>query len=282
MKSAWDMTRKRFQVIEHLMMAKEWEFFMFVEIGLDRIHHAFWKYFDTTHHLYDPDKRYANVIRDYYRLLDDHIGRLLSILDENTVVFVVSDHGVKAMKGAFCINEWFIKKGYLVLNSYPDKPQPFEKLDVNWEKTTAWGWGGYYGRIFINRRGREIQGIVDDADFENVRTRIKRELESEKDRNGRVWDTKVHRPEELYPVLKGDVPDLMAYFDDLAYRSAGTVGHREVFLSGNDTGPDDAMHDWEGVYIKHDPAQKNREVLDSFSILDVMPEVMRVFGLERA
>ena len=45
-KEIWDMTKKRFEVIRYLIQEKEWDYFQFVEIGLDRIHHAFWKYLD--------------------------------------------------------------------------------------------------------------------------------------------------------------------------------------------------------------------------------------------
>ncbi|MBD3245818.1 MAG: nucleotide pyrophosphatase, partial [Candidatus Omnitrophica bacterium] len=39
--SVWEMTEKRFDVIEYLLTRKPWDFCMSVEIGLDRVHHAF-------------------------------------------------------------------------------------------------------------------------------------------------------------------------------------------------------------------------------------------------
>ena len=95
--------------------AKPWDLFMFVEIGVDRIHHAFWKYMDPDHHLYEPGNPYENTILDYYKHLDRKIGELLSSAGEDTVVLVVSDHGAKRMKGAFCVNEWLIEQGDLVV-----------------------------------------------------------------------------------------------------------------------------------------------------------------------
>jgi predicted AlkP superfamily phosphohydrolase/phosphomutase len=158
---AFKMTNDRFDVIEYLLKRKKWDFFMAVEIGLDRLQHAFWKYYDSTHHLYEPNHKYKNAICDYYKLLDDRIGRLLSIIDNNTTVLVVSDHGAKAMKGAFCINEWLIEKGYLVLNRYPEKIERFEKLDINWQKTRVWGWGGYEditAGCFLIKKGGKPKG----------------------------------------------------------------------------------------------------------------------------
>lgn len=48
------MTKKRFELIRYLIETKDWDYFEFVEIGLDRVHHAFWKYFDKNHHLHEP------------------------------------------------------------------------------------------------------------------------------------------------------------------------------------------------------------------------------------
>jgi predicted AlkP superfamily phosphohydrolase/phosphomutase len=45
----YEMTEKRFKVIKNLLKSKSWDFFMFVEIGLDRLQHGFWKFFDEEH-----------------------------------------------------------------------------------------------------------------------------------------------------------------------------------------------------------------------------------------
>ena len=43
-------------------------------------------------------------------------------------------------------------------------------------------------------------------------------------------------PAKLYGTATGDKPDLMVYFDELDWRSAGTVGHDSLYLFENDTG----------------------------------------------
>jgi predicted AlkP superfamily phosphohydrolase/phosphomutase len=108
----------RFKVIKCLMKKEQWEYFMFVEIGFDRLHHMFWKYYDNRHPNYEPNNRYVKVIPEYYKYVDKKIGEILSIIDDYTYVMLVSAHGTASMKGAFCINEWLIKKGYLVLKEY--------------------------------------------------------------------------------------------------------------------------------------------------------------------
>ena len=108
-----DMTRKRFKVLRYLMDEKPWDFFMFVEMGVDRIHHGCGPRHDATHRNHDPHSPFEHAIRDYYRYLDEEIGTLLERLPENTHVMVVSDHGVKKMDGGICINEWLRREGYL-------------------------------------------------------------------------------------------------------------------------------------------------------------------------
>ena len=49
------MTDKRFRLAEHLLETKPWELFAMVEIGLDRMHHGFWKDLDELHHRHEPD-----------------------------------------------------------------------------------------------------------------------------------------------------------------------------------------------------------------------------------
>ncbi|MHB8132094.1 MAG: alkaline phosphatase family protein, partial [Mobilitalea sp.] len=273
------MTKKRFTVIEHLMTEKPWELFMFVEIGVDRIHHAFWKYYDKTHPKYEPGNRYENVIPDYYRYIDKCIGRILSLIDDNTVVMVVSDHGAKGMYGCFCINQWLIEQGYLVLKSSPEKILDIEKAEIDWSRTKAWGWGGYYARIFFNIQGREPAGIISPDDFEKERDLLTEKLMGIRDPEGRLMDNKVLRPEELYRECKGDPPDLMVYFDDLRWRSAGTIGHGSLYLDENDTGPDDAVHDYQGIFMLYDPKQKFGQRVDGANLLDIAPTVLHILGL---
>ncbi|OGD15283.1 MAG: hypothetical protein A2V76_09810 [Candidatus Aminicenantes bacterium RBG_16_63_14] len=138
LREIYAMTEKRFEVMDWLMTVKPWNLFMFVEIGVDRVHHAFWKYMDPAHHLYEPGNRFENAIIDYYKYLDGRIGRLIAKAGDDTVVLVVSDHGAKRMKGAFCVNEWLIEKGWLAVKEKPSKPTSLDDLPIDWSKRAAW------------------------------------------------------------------------------------------------------------------------------------------------
>jgi len=280
LKQLYKMTEQHFTVLRYLAKTKPWHFFMFVEIGLDRVHHSFWKFFDKKHHLYKPNNKYENTMLDYYKFIDNEIGKLLKLAGEDTVVITVSDHGAKRMKGAFCINQWLIEKGYLKLKKMPPSGTSLTDAKVNWSKTQAWGWGGYHARMFFNVKGREPQGVIEPKNYESFRDQITHDLKAVRGPKGEKWDTKVYTPEEIYPNAIGDYPDLTVYFDDLSWRSAGTLGYNSYYLSENDKGPDDAVHSHYGVFLYYDPKRKmGGKKLGDVSLLDFAPTVLKVMGV---
>jgi len=276
----YDMTEIHFKTVKYLMQNKDWDYFKFVIIGLDRFHHAFWKYYDKGHQKYEDNNKFEGEMRKHYVYLDKKVGEILTLLDDNTVVMIVSDHGAKAMKGLICVNMALEELGLLKFNTKPKTRTRIGDADIDWKNTYAWGWGGYYARIFLNLEGREPNGIIKKADYEKIRDKIVNMLKNIKDVNGNPMNTKVCKPEELYEIIRGDAPDLMVYFDDLNWRSAGTVGYDSIYLDENDTGPDDAVHDWYGVYIIYDPKKKIGKDLGVKSILDIAPTSLNILRIE--
>lgn len=274
----YEMTKKRYKVAEHLMKTKEWDFFMMVEMGPDRMHHGMWKYFDKEHPKYEPSK-YGNVLRDYYKYLDEIAGNLISIAGKDTIVIVVSDHGVKRMIGGICVNEWLIKEGYLKLKEYPDKPARLGDVDIDWSNTIAWGEGGYYARLFLNVKGREPEGVVPPEDYEKVRDELISKLEALGDEKGNPIGTKVFKPQDIYPVCNGIPPDLITYFGDLYWRSVGSVGLKTVHTFENDTGPDDANHAQHGIFIMSNPDEQKTGKLSNLHIMDCAPTILDLLGV---
>src|SRR5208282_6044182 len=131
----FEMSRKQWKVVKWLLSEQPWDYFHFVDIGLDRMHHGFWNYFDKKHVQYEPGNKYEQLIPDYYLWLDEQIGSALELLDRDTVVLVVSDHGAQRLDGGFVVNEWLVKENLLVLDQdFPKEVTPF-KLKVNWGKT---------------------------------------------------------------------------------------------------------------------------------------------------
>lgn len=276
----YSMTRKRFALARHLLATRPWDFFMMVEMGTDRVHHAFWQYMDPSHHRYVPGNPFESVIEDYYAFVDERIGELLAVLPEDTHILVVSDHGAKCMEGGIAINEWLIREGLLVLEEYPAKPGRLEACKIDWSRTTAWGAGGYYGRLFLNVKGREPQGLIEPSEYEATRDRLIAAIQAIPDHNGNPLHTIVHKPESLYKTVRGAAPpDLFIYFDSLRWRSVGTVGTRELHTFENDTGPDDANHAEDGLLVAAGPGIPHVGPVPGMQLMDVTPTVLSLFGL---
>ena len=277
----FDMTRRRFALARHLWKRERWDFFALHEIGPDRLHHAFWKYFDPLHPRYVRDSKFASVAERYYALLDEEAGRLLEGLSDEVLVWVASDHGSQAMAGGFCINDWLIREGFLTLRGPAPAPgTPLESADVDWARSRVWAAGGYYARFFFNLRGREPEGIVEPHEIAPLARELDARLNAVVRPDGTPLEARLLDPAVVYREVRGDAPDRMGYFGGLRWRSAGTVGHDRLFLAENDTGPDDSVHSMDGLFLLHDPRGAGRaEPLGAQSILDVAPTLLLRLGV---
>ena len=155
-------------------------------------------------------------------------------------------------------------------------------MKIDWSRTTAWGSGGYYGRLFLNVKGREPQGLIAPDDYEATRDRLIAELEALGDPEGRPIGTRVLKPEQLYRTIRGAAPpDLFVYFGDLRWRS---VGHRRDRSDPH-------------VRERHRPRRRQprprwpadrdrarhrarRGRCAGMQLMDVTPTILRLFGLE--
>ncbi|MFC1629570.1 alkaline phosphatase family protein, partial [Gemmatimonadota bacterium] len=200
-------------------------------------------------------------------------------------VFIVSDHGARSLEGGFALNDWLIRQGYLVLkeagpvDSVTNSDRiPLTHEMIDWSRTRAWGEGGYYGRVFLNVAGREPEGIVPRSGIESLLSDLTRKLEDLPDDRGDPMGTVVRRPEDLFTEIKGIPPDLFVYFGDLAWRSIGTIGGDSLYTPGNDIGPDDANHNWDGIFIAAGRGI-SEEGETASDILDIAPRVLSVLDL---
>lgn len=284
LESVYAMVDRRFKLAEELVKSQPWDFFMMVEIGLDRVQHAFWGNCTPGHENYEPGNPFEHVIPDFYKYLDSRIGRLLALFEDDTTVMVISDHGVKSAVGGFCINEWLVRNGWLYLRDYPAAESPLTPDMVDWSRTKAWSEGGYYARVFLNVKGREPQGIVEPAEYDLVLNQLLESLQDFQDESGVHVRNVVLKPTEIYQDCRNVAPDLMVYFDSLGLRSIGTVGSNSILLDGDRPDMDSANHDLYGIFIQtrmHDLRRgiKWDTVEEAVSCLDITPTILHEFGM---
>ena len=282
-----DMTDKRWRLATHLLETRPWDLFGIVEIGTDRMHHAFWQFMDPRHVLHEAASPYRDAIRAYYGLVDRWLGEALRFADDDTLVLCVSDHGAQRMDGGFLVNEWLLREGLLRLRRPPERPGRLDLAAVDWEHTVAWGDGGYYGRIFLNVAGREPQGVVPAERRESVAREIAARLRALRLPWGPASArNRVHFPERLYRAVTGFAPDLILYPGDLYWRALGGLAATPgaVFTRENDTGPDGANHAPYGVFTAISGADLRRgtgpaRAARGLRLVDVGPTVTRHLGL---
>ncbi|MFQ5494541.1 MAG: alkaline phosphatase family protein [Phycisphaerae bacterium] len=276
----YTMTERRFKVVRHLLRRHPWDLFFMVEMGTDRIHHGFWAQMDKTHHRYVAGNEFEDAIFEYYKHIDDQIGKTLECMDlKTTAVWIVSDHGARCMTGGVLFNQWLINEGYLHFKKPVSPKQKFAVGDVDWSKTRAWGEGGYYGRLFINVAGREPDGQVARDNYESFRDELIHKIEAMTDHQGKPMGNKCHKPEALYDRVNNVAPDLVVIFGELRWRSVGLVGSDSIYTFENDTGPDDANHAQQGMYIYRSPAADGRGRVDGPTLYDVAPTTLEDLGL---
>jgi predicted AlkP superfamily phosphohydrolase/phosphomutase len=90
--------------------------------------------------------------------------------------------------------------------------------------------------------------------------------------------THVHKPEDIYRQVNRVAPDLVIIFGDLRWRSVGSVGNPDIYTFDNDTGPDDANHAQEGMYILAHPTLAGRGRMDDATLYDVTPTTLKLLG----
>jgi predicted AlkP superfamily phosphohydrolase/phosphomutase len=278
--SVEEMTAARFRAFRALLRADEFDFAMMVEMGPDRLQHGFWRYCDPEHRLFEPGNKYEHVLHDYYLSIDEEIGRTVEAAGKSASFMIVSDHGAKAMDGAICINEWLQQEGYLALKAQPAERTRLTADMVDWAHTRAWGEGGYYGRLFLNVAGREPEGVIPPGAYEKVRRELIAKLEALGDEERKPIGTRVFKPQDVYREIRNIPPDMIVYFGDLDWRSAGSVGFGSIHLRENDTGPDDANHLPDGIFVWDPGADRPPRRADCYQIYDVAPSVLRFFGID--
>jgi predicted AlkP superfamily phosphohydrolase/phosphomutase len=113
-----EMVDSRIEATRYMMHTRPWDFFMVVFMAIDQIQHYFWKTMDPHHPAYKPEleRRFKNPILRVYQKLDAFLGWLLGVIDEDTTLLVISDHGAGPfLHKTIYVNEWLRRKGLLSL-----------------------------------------------------------------------------------------------------------------------------------------------------------------------
>lgn len=186
----------------------------------DRVCHMLMRHMDDKHPQYDAALADETVMlfgkpvkmRDaglaIYQQMDAVVGELLDkLLQPDDVLLIVSDHGFDSFRREVDLNSWLVQEGFLALanrNRIGNPRTAAEMKDsraglgwVDWEKSQAYSIA--IGKIYLNLRGREKNGIVDPAQQDAVLDAITARLMELRDpATGEKVVRKVYRKEEIY------------------------------------------------------------------------------------
>lgn len=313
--SAWlRLTETQTAAAEYLIEAYPTDFFMTVFTASDWAGHNLWKYMDA------PAQNQASgslplrdAMRKIYESLDAAVARLLSHADEQTHVYVISDHGMGPHSGAsYHLAEWLEARGFMARReSVPPRAtlmqtsrrvaknllpvsvkeriksrlgaervkalQAVEKDafydSIDWSRSRAYTEPGRHV-ININLAGRNPQGVVAPSDYERVCAEITAALSEWRDARGTPVVERVARRDEVY---KGPfverASDLYVYWNP---RAVFAEPPREVRERGFWWSGD---HRLEGILIARGPAIVPGARLDGPAVYDLLPTWMYAAGL---
>jgi len=104
-----ELIKSRFDVAIDLFLEEKPDFLHLTIFYIDSAQHYFWKEME------DKCSEFHDVLKDLWKLIDRGIGKLISELDKDTVVILMSDHGFTRLESKIHVNVWLKKNGYLTL-----------------------------------------------------------------------------------------------------------------------------------------------------------------------
>jgi len=279
------MTEIRIKVAEYLYRKYHPELFCVVLVGVDRVQHALWGQMDHPSGRHTKKGwKYAQSIFQAYFQVDRYLGRLLSSLDNDTVLIVMSDHGFGSLKKDVYLNRFLIKKGFMTIKDKKwktpfDMSNPFANID--WSRTRAYAYG-LFGNIFLNVKGREPHGIVQEGnDYERTATSLIDLLHQLRDPDdGEKVVSRVYRRQELYdgPFLD-DAPDLLVVMRDYEYITRGGCEFTGESLFSRPAINHSGNHRMNGIAFFLGPGIRKNFRFSEIRIIDLLPSMLSIMGM---
>lgn len=226
---------KRREAMLHFWRQEQWDFFMCVFTGTDRLHHFVWRQYD------EVDPVYHSEFLRYYRRLDEIVGEFVDLLPADTGLMMLSDHGFCSLKRQVYINHLLQQEGLLAFRG--DDPKTITDIDPAGTRAYCMD----PGRLYVNLAGREPGGIVTPGEeYEQLLARLTEMMLGLTDPDdGMPIVEAVHRGQELYSgELVDRGPDLVVA-PRRGYDFKGAVNSPSL----TDIGPFTGMHTYDDAML---------------------------------
>jgi predicted AlkP superfamily phosphohydrolase/phosphomutase len=133
-----------------LLTGEPWDLFMIQVHFTDWAHHMLEGGLDPRHPDFRPEAapRYEEALLASYRMADEVVGAVQQVLEPDTDLVVLGDHGQDLHHTTVHVNEWLAREGLL---------QWGDGDEVDWERTQVFAAGNF---VYLNLERREPTGIV--------------------------------------------------------------------------------------------------------------------------
>ena len=221
----------RIEGYRYLWETQDFDTFMLIFTGTDRLMHFLWNaYEDANHHYHE------NFV-DHFRKIDKAIGEILERIGEDDNVIMLSDHGFERLDHEVYIN--YLLEQNDLLSFKQDADPELENICVG---TRAFSMDP--ARIYVNLKDKYPAGSVDINDREIVIKELELLL-SEFEIDGKKVVKHIYRKEDVYagPCFD-EAPDLIL-ISEKGFNFKGSMASRELSGKGLFTG----KHTYEDAFI---------------------------------
>jgi predicted AlkP superfamily phosphohydrolase/phosphomutase len=253
---------KRCEAMFKYFAQERWDLFVTHFMDTDRLHHFLWGEVER------GQARFVEWFHRFYGRVDQMIGELVSRLDGDVALMIMSDHGFCSLYREVHLNYWLRQMGLLEFGS--EIPRQLRDLSP---KSRCYSL--LPGRFYLRVRGRDHQGCVQPgSEYEQIRRDIAAGLMAIRDpeTGGRVID-QVFMREELYGGDTMDsAPDLIAR-PSIGYDLKGGF-ERQVLLEPS---PVSGTHTFDNaMWFLNQPGVS----CDDATVVDVLPTLYGMLGLD--
>ena len=275
--------RERRRALDHFLEMYQEGLLFFYFSSVDQGSHMLWRYRDEAHPGYTRDAMLQQGMRILYEQIDEALGRVMQIVDDDTTLIVMSDHGFAPFYWGVNLNTWLLNKGYVKLKDPSRQGEGRLYQNVDWTATTAYALG--LNGLYVNLLGREKHGIVyPGKEYDALLDRLEADLLE-------LWDprrkqravTLVTRPRRDFTGKALDLgPDLIVGYSH-GYRSSwqSPLGEfpKEIFVDNLDAWSGDHSIDHRlvpGVLITNQAIS-----MDEPALYDLTVAVLDEYGVAK-
>lgn len=267
----YNIDGQRFALLNHFIKNKQCDYICCVVNACDRILRLYYQY---------TDKYEEGDVKSVYKFIDSLVGQVRSILDDDTTLMIHSVNNLQQSEGCFNLNEWLIDQEYLVLHERPSSPTNINKIKVDWQKTKAWAMG-CDGQIYLNIEGREANGIVPPAQYEEVIKELRDKLSKLTKKDGSIIRIRLLKRDDIHHgPLSQYGPDLFLSLNNgrLSINDMVGYGKEYIIIDNNMTGYNKVNYGVNGYFSVAGPGVPAEGEKKNVSVLDIAPTILAIMG----